>query len=139
MGEIEIREGFDNMDFNAVTQMLSRAKWSEGISEAEVRQGARFSALVVGAFEDGRQVGYARVISDRTRFAYISDVYVDDSCRGRGVASKMVRDLLANETLKDVYQWCLKSAADELYTKIGFRPVAKPEAWMEIRKPRPKR
>ena len=52
--------GYNKMDFGKITQMLAQAFWSMGISENEVVQGARNSALVVGTFlPDNEQVGYA--------------------------------------------------------------------------------
>jgi GNAT superfamily N-acetyltransferase len=136
---IEICDGFENMDFERVTRMLSQAKWSIGIGIDEVKQGALYSALVVGAFHGTLQVGYARVVSDRTRFAYIADVYVDDEFRHNGIAKQMVTYILSHDSLKDVYQWVLKSAADELYKAAGFVPFSEPEKWMEIRNKRPER
>lgn len=127
------------MDFERVTQMLSQAKWSPGIGTEEIRKGARNSALVVGAFQENLQVGYARVISDRTRFACISDVYVDDDFRHNGIARAMMTYILSHDSLRDVYQWLLRSSAHELYQEFGFVPVSEPERWMEIRKPRPER
>ncbi len=51
------------------------------------------------------QIGYARVISDKTRFAYIADVYVDDAFRHNGIAKRMLAYILSHDSLKDVYQW----------------------------------
>lgn len=137
LNEIKIEDGYEHMDFVKVTEMLSRAKWSIGISIEEVKHGAANSALVVGAFHGNLQVGYARVISDKTRFAYIADVYVDDDFRHNGIAIQMINYILSHESLSDVYQWLLMSAANELYAKAGFVPVAQPEKWMEIRHKRP--
>ncbi len=52
ISKIEIYDGFANMDFEKVTQMLSQAKWSTGIGIEEVKRGACNSALVVGAFHE---------------------------------------------------------------------------------------
>jgi ribosomal protein S18 acetylase RimI-like enzyme len=104
-------------------------------------QGARHSALLVGAFDqENKQVGYARVISDRTHFAYIMDVVVHETCRRQGIGQTMVSYILRHEDLKDVYQWLLiTSDAHGVYRKQGFGPVAIPGDWMEIRHPRPER
>lgn len=134
--EIKICDGYENMDFVKVTQMLSQAVWSRGIGIEKVKQGAANSALVVGAFHEEVQVGYARVISDKTRFAYIADVYVDDHFRHNGIAKQMMTYILSHESLDDVQQWLLRSAADELYEKVGFVPLSEPERWMELRKKR---
>lgn len=137
--KIRICDGFIHMDFERVTQMLAQAEWSKGIGIEEVKKGACHSALVVGAFYETLQVGYARVISDKTRFAYIADVYVEDAFRHNGIAKKMIAYILSHDSLKDVYQWLLKSTANELYEAIGFRAVAEPETWLGIRNRRPER
>ncbi len=140
MKEIVIKVGYENMDFAKVTEMLSKAFWSMGIKVDEVKKGALNSALVVGAFYDNVQVGYARVISDKTRFAYILDVYVDEPYRKKGIGQLMMNSILANEDLKDVYQWLLVTKdAHGVYGKVGFKVVSRPNDWMEIRNERPRR
>ena len=135
MGEIIIKDGLQNMDFAKVTAMLSQSFWTPGIHIDEVKQGASNSALVVGAFlDDETQTGYARVISDNTRFAYILDVYVDENFRRMGIGQKMMKYILTHESLKDVYQWLLITKdAHEVYRKVGFTELSRPSDWMEIR------
>jgi len=140
MTEIIIKDGVEHMDFEAVANMLSRSYWVPGIKIDEVLKGAQNSALVAGAFAGGIQVGYARAISDKTRFAYISDVFVHEEYRGMGVARRMLAHMLAHPSLQDVYQWLLRTTdAHELYQKLGFEVLAQPDKIMEIRRPRPLR
>jgi GNAT superfamily N-acetyltransferase len=129
------------MDFEKVTLMLAAVWWCPGIKKAEVVQGARYSALVVGAFDQqNEQIGYARVISDRTRMAYIMDVVVDDRFRRQGIGQAMINHILSHPDLKDVYQWLLQTRdAHEVYKKSGFKSLAHPDMWMEIKNPRPAR
>lgn len=136
--EYTIKDGFENMDFEKVTGLLATAFWSEGIKEDEVRQGAQNSALVAGTFtESGNQVGYARVISDKTRFAYILDVFVAENHRKKGIGQGMIDFILAHPGLKDVYQWMLITRdAHKVYEKSGFRPLTRTDSWMEIRQER---
>jgi ribosomal protein S18 acetylase RimI-like enzyme len=136
-----IRDGFDEMDFDRVTIMLKGAFWSPGISRSEVMEGAKNSALVVGVFTgDNVQIGYSRVISDKTRFGYILDVMVDEACRRQGIGQAMVKHILGHPVLKDVYQWLLVTKdAHGVYEKAGFRPIARAGDLMEIRHPRPER
>jgi len=141
MTEIIYRDGIATMDLTRVTEMLAKSYWCPGIGLDEVREGAENSALLIGAFdESGRQVGYARAISDKMRFAYILDVYVDEECRGRGIGQGMIRHMLDHPSMARVYQWLLITKdAHEVYKKVGFSPVSRPLDWMEIRKPRPSR
>ena len=139
MEEITIKDGLDNMNYQKVTELLSKSYWSPGIKIEEVRKGAVNSALVVGAFlPDQSQIGYARVISDKTRFAYILDVYVDEKFRKAGIGQRMVNYILSHDSLKDVYQWLLITKdAHGVYRKVGFHPLSRPPDWMEIRSDRP--
>ncbi len=139
--EITVRSGFDAMNFGDVTAMLETAYWCLGIGKEEVERSAMNSALVLGAFtRAGEQVGYVRAISDKVRFAYILDVIVRSDLRGRGIGKAMIAALLDHEELKDVYQWLLITRdAHTLYEKAGFKVTARPNDWMELRKPRPDR
>ncbi len=121
--------------------MLAKTYWSPGITENEIAQGIRNSALVIGAYaEDGRQVGFCRVISDKTRFAYLLDVVVAEDCRHHGIGQAMVRYVVTHPDFKDVYQWLLKTSdAHGVYGKCGFAPIEDPERWMGRMQPRPER
>lgn len=132
---IEIREGYDNMDFKKVTEMLSKSYWAQGIEQDEVMKSAENSALVIGAFMNGKQIGYARVVSDKTRFAYIMDVYIDEPFRGVRIGQQLVTYLLEHESMKDVYQWMLSTRdSHSLYANCGFRPLAEPQRLMALRR-----
>lgn len=137
----KIIDDVGRMDFVRVTEMLKDAYWSKGIGIEEVKQGAVNSPLVVGVFtSDGLQIGYARVISDKTRFAYILDVYADEAFRRQGIGQAMVDFILHHPTLEDVYQWVLITRdAHGLYSKFSFKPLEFPERWMEVRNSRGRR
>lgn len=124
-----------------IRDMLSTTYWSPGITEEEIRKGIRNSALVVGAYDEtGRQVGFCRVISDKTRFAYLLDVIVAPDCRHHGIGRAMVRFAVSHPELKDVYQWILKTSdAHGVYGKCGFEPLGETEKWMGKIGPRPDR
>jgi ribosomal protein S18 acetylase RimI-like enzyme len=137
--DYRLKSGFHAMDFVKVTEMLTTAYWCKGIKIDEVKKGAMNSALVVGAFlGSGVQIGFARVISDKTRFAYILDVIVDEAYQKMGVGQAMMKFILSHPELKDVYQWFLvSSTARGVYRKVGFRELSNPEKWMEIKFNRP--
>lgn len=143
MIEVIIKDGVEKMDFVKVTNMLANAFWCPGIRIEEVRKGAINSTLVVGAFiQDKSQVGYARVISDKTRFAYILDVYVDENYRRKGIGQKLINYILSHEELTEVYQWLLITKdAHGVYSKVGFKSIPQPLtlAFMGILKERPER
>jgi GNAT superfamily N-acetyltransferase len=131
----EIDDSKRALQFPALRRWLSRTYWSPRIRELEIRQGVRHSTLAVGCYKNGKQVGFLRVCSDRTRFAYIMDVYVDARHRGKGVATRMMRFALDHPRLQDVYMWLLATRdAHAVYAGTGFAPLEDPKMWMVRRK-----
>lgn len=138
---VEICAGVENLHIDDIRAMLSKVYWSPGITKAEISKGIKNSALVAGAYnEKNEQVGFARVVSDKVRFAYLLDVVVREDYRRQGIGQKLVKFALAHPELKDVYQWLLiTSDAHGVYEKCGFTPLQNPEKWMSIISPRPER
>lgn len=131
----EIDDDFARLDFRALEAWLTATYWSPGIRLPEIVKAARNSALVLGCYRDGEQVGYLRAASDKTRFAYIMDVYVAEAHRGRGLARAMTEAAMAHPDLADVYLWLLATRdAQPVYAKAGFGPLPEPANWMIIRK-----
>jgi ribosomal protein S18 acetylase RimI-like enzyme len=123
------------LQYPVLEKWLSQAYWSPGIREAEIRQGAENSTLNLGCYAEGKQVGYLRVVSDKTRFAYLMDVYVDEAHRRQGMAEAMTRFAMEHPDLLDVYLWLLGTRdAQAVYAKVGFGPLPAPQNWMILRK-----
>ena len=130
----EIDAAISRVDWVRVHGWLTTSYWTPGISRERVERAARNSALVVGAYTPEGQVGFLRVVSDRTRFAYLADVWVDEAHRGHGLARAMVRFALQHPEFNSVSCWMLATAdAHGVYRELGFGPLAQPERWMEFR------
>jgi GNAT superfamily N-acetyltransferase len=131
-----INDDIESIDFRKVTEWLAASYWSPRISQREVDRGARNSSLVMAAYDaENNQVGYGRLVSDKTRFAYIMDVFVDPAHRGKGLAGAMIRFAMDHPEYQDVYQWLLATwDAHHVYEKLGFKPLDHPERWMILRK-----
>jgi hypothetical protein len=101
----------DRLRMGVIQEMLSKTFWSPGITEIKIAQGIRNSALVVGAYAgDGREAGFCRVISDKTRFAYLLDVVVAEDYRYTGNGQERIRFAVAHPDLWEVYQLLLKTS-----------------------------
>lgn len=136
----QLTDELKRMDFERVHAWLKDSYWVPGIPREEVERGARNSALVVGVFlPRGPQVGFLRVVSDKTRFAYFMDVFVDPEHRGKGIARAMLRYAFEHPDLSTVKQWVLATRdAQEVYKPLGFEPLKYPERWMARILPWPK-
>jgi N-acetylglutamate synthase-like GNAT family acetyltransferase len=124
------------IDRNVVHAFLSRAYWSEGVPREVVSRGMDHS-LCFGAYDRlGRQVGFARVISDRATFAYLADVFVLEPERGRGLSHRLIEFVLAQPELQGLRRLMLATRdAQDLYRRHGFAPLATPDRFMEINRP----
>ena len=122
------------LDLDVIHGFLSQeSTWAQGIAREKVAKSIAHS-LCFGAYEDGAQVGFARVVTDRATYAYLADVFVLPSQRGRGISRLLVEAVLAHPELQDLRCIALVSTyARGLYEKYGWGPVARPETHMEWR------
>jgi GNAT superfamily N-acetyltransferase len=131
--DYEIDDRRDRIDFERVHSWLTTTYWSPGIARERVERAANGSSLVIGVYRGKEQVGYARVISDRTTFGYLADVFVDEAHRGRGIARAMVRFALDSPDHQGLRRWLLATAdAHAVYAGVGFVPLPMPERWMAL-------
>ncbi|MFD7257673.1 GNAT family N-acetyltransferase [Streptomyces sp. NPDC059874] len=122
----------DRLDVDLVHHWLSTdAFWALGRSRATVEQSIRASVNFGVYDREGRQVAYARVVTDLATFGWLCDVYVDRDHRGAGLGTwlaEAVRDHLAPYALKRVMLSTLD--AHGVYAKAGFVPFPDPEKLM---------
>ncbi|MEV5875941.1 GNAT family N-acetyltransferase [Streptomyces sp. NPDC052101] len=112
--------------------LSSDAYWAIGRSR-EKHERAMASSINFGVYDttSGEQVAYARVVTDQALFAWLADVYVDPSVRGKGVGTAFVgriRDHLKPYGLRRVL--LATHDAHGVYEKLGFRPLDRPDRWM---------
>ncbi len=108
----------------------------KGSDGREIVERAFANSIVAGAYRDGRQVGVARAVTDQATFAWLCDVFVDDTARGQGVATAMVKALIDDPRLQTLRRWCLATRdAHEVYRPLGFTEVPQGR-WMECVLPR---
>jgi GNAT superfamily N-acetyltransferase len=123
------------VDLDLVTRFLATSYWAPGISRPVVERAVRGS-LSFGIYEDTRQVGFARVITDAATFAYLADVFVLESHRGRGLAKWLMKTILAHPDLQGLRRFALATRdAHGLYAQFGFTPLGHPDRHMEIARP----
>jgi GNAT superfamily N-acetyltransferase len=94
------------------------------------------NSLCFGVYSDGKQIGFARVVSDFATYAYIGDVFVVESYRGHGLGKWLMECIVGHPRLQGLRRWTLLTRdAHGLYTQFGFTPLRKPERYMERHDP----
>ena len=119
-------------DVDAIHAYLTRSYWAEGIPKSLVARSIEGS-LGFGLFEGERQIGFARIISDRATFAYLCNVYVLEEYRGQGLSKWLMEVVLSHPDLQGLRRFFLATRdAHGLYARFGFTPPGKPGNFMEI-------
>lgn len=120
----------NRIDVTMVHSFLSQTYWATGIDVPTVQRSINHS-LCFGMYKGTTQIGFARVITDYTRFAYLADVFVLDAYQGQGLGRWLIQVIMAYPDLQDVWRWLLATRdAHGLYAKFGFNPLPEPERWM---------
>jgi GNAT superfamily N-acetyltransferase len=136
-GDILVTTDPARLDLATIHEFLSGSYWAKGIPREVVERSIRHS-ICFGAFDGGRQVGFARVISDHATFAYVADVFVVDSHRGRGIGNRIMACITSHPELQNLRLWTLFTRdAHGLYRQHGFQEARYPDRLMERRAERP--
>jgi GNAT superfamily N-acetyltransferase len=135
MSAYEISTDPARFDVDAIHAFLTQSYWSPGIPRATVAK-AIANSLCFGVFWQGQQVGFARMITDKTTFAYLADVYVLEAHRGRGVSKQLMDYIMKHPDLQGLRRMMLATRdAHGLYAQFGFTPLSAPDRIMEVLKP----
>lgn len=121
------------LDIDAIHEFLTNCYWSEGIPKEIVKRAMKHS-LCFGLYDNTRQIGFARVISDFTTYAYLCDVYILEPFRGKGLGTWLMSCVVKHPDLQGLRRFTLLTRdAHGLYQKFGFTAMKDPSRYMEIR------
>ena len=119
------------LDIDAICDFLSRAYWADKRPREVIEKSIRFS-LNFGVYDGTRQIGFARVVTDRATFAYLCDVFVHEDYRGKALGKWMMECILGHPELMGLRRWSLATRdAHGLYKQFGFTELDDPSKWME--------
>lgn len=123
------------VDLDAVHAWLRTSYWAEDIPR-DLLARAVANSIPFSVKRGAEQVGFARVITDRATFAYLSDVYILEAYRGRGLARRLMDVIMSHPDLQGLRRFSLTTRdAEGLYRRYGFRELATPQRHLEIFRP----
>ena len=129
---IEISTDHTRLDIAYIHRYLSEeCYWAIGRSR-EVVEKSIANSLNFGVYDDDRQLGFARVVTDYATFAWLCDVFIDAAYRGQGLGKRLVAAVVADPELQGLRNFILATRdAHALYRQYGgFEPLAAPDRWM---------
>ena len=120
-----------DMDLEIIYGFLKTTFWGKSRTFQEQKL-ALENSINFGLFIKGKQVAYARVMTDKVFFAYLLDVFVLEEYRGKGLSKLLMDEILKNSELKNVDKWMLATKDTHgLYKQYGFETVKNPLMLME--------
>ena len=134
-GEFVVTTDRARFDLDMVHEFLATSYWAAGVPR-EVFLRSSENSLCFGVFENAKQVGFARAITDYATYAYLADVFILESHRGKGLSKFLMECIVAHPQLQGLRRWTLATRdAHGLYAKFGFTPLQTPDRFMELHDP----
>ena len=126
----------DRLQLDVIHGYLTESYWAKGIPRTLVERSIQHS-LCFGLYKASEQVGFARAVTDLATFAYLADVFVVETHRGKGLSKWLMETIVAHPDLRDLRRWHLVTRdAHGLYARFGFAEP-KPGRHMEKRRDNP--
>jgi GNAT superfamily N-acetyltransferase len=131
-GALRIDTSREALDRDMIHAFLAeQAYWSRGIPRDTVERAIEGS-LCFGGYLDGRQIAFARVVTDGATFGYLADVFVLPQYRGHGYAKALMAAVMAHPQLQGLRRFSLATSdAHTLYAGFGFTAPSRPQNLME--------
>jgi len=128
-GRFLISTDKSKLDVDVIHGFLSRdSYWAAGIPRDTVARSIE-NSLCFGVYDNARQIGFARVITDFATYAYVADVFIVESYRERGLGKELMATIMAHPDLQGLRRWSLGTRdAQGLYAQFGFKPVVNTRA-----------
>jgi GNAT superfamily N-acetyltransferase len=129
-GNFSISTNKTKLNLSYIHQFLAQSYWAQNIP-IDIVQRSIEGSVCFGLYDDGVQIGFARVITDKATFGYLADVFIDKNYRGQGLSKWLIETIMNDPDLTGFRNWQLATRdAHGLYTKFGFRPLENPERIM---------
>ncbi len=124
------------IDFDMIYRYLDQdSYWAKNIPVETLRK-AILNSLCFGVYQQNKQAGFARVITDKATFAYICDVFILPDFRKIGLSKWLMQTIVKSSELNGLRRISLATAdAHGLYSQFGFTALTWPDRWMEIYRP----
>ena len=128
---ILLSDDVDKLQIDRIHGWLASSYWSPGIERSLVERAIARSHCL-GAYQGETQVGFARMITDHATFAWLADVWVEESVRGQGLGRRMVSWFLDHPSFAGLRRIGLVTAdAHGVYAGLGFHPLVRADRYME--------
>ncbi|MEF3301691.1 GNAT family N-acetyltransferase [Paenibacillus sp. GYB003] len=118
--ELIISDDKSLLDLDTIFEFLSKSYWANKRSKETIEKSIR-NSICYGAYFQNKQVGFARVVTDGATMYWLCDVFIDETCRGKGIGKKLVETIVNSEPLRNLTGLLGTKDAHGLYEQFGFQ------------------
>ena len=127
----EISTNIEKLNVPLIHGFLTESYWAKGRTMDEVMKSIE-NSLNFGMYIGDNQIGFARICTDYTVFAYLMDVFILPEYQGKGYAKELMQAIISEPKLMACKVWMLKTAdAHQFYDKFSFTGLKQPDKVME--------
>jgi GNAT superfamily N-acetyltransferase len=131
MDDLIFSDDKSKLDTGLIYKFLTNSYWAKGRTIEEVKKSIEHS-ICFGVYKDDKQIGFARIVTDYTIFAYLMDVFILEEYRGKGISKLLLNKIFKDDRFKGVKKWMLSTKdAHSLYAGFGFEEIKNADRLME--------
>jgi len=121
----------NKLDLPLIHSFLKNSYWAKGRTIEQVKKSID-NSFCFGLYLNQKQIGFARVVTDKVVFAYLMDVFVTEEERGKGLSKLLLQEIFNHPELQSIKTWFLATKdAHGLYEQFGFKKVTDTNKWMK--------
>jgi len=115
-----ITDDKNKIDYEFVVSSLQNTYWAENRDKDSIIKSIN-NSIFISLFKKNEQIGFTRIVTDKSFFAWIADVYITKEYRGEGLGKWLMNKTIKHQSIKDVSIQLLKTKdAHEFYEELGF-------------------
>lgn len=125
-----ITTDLNGIDIDFITTEIQATYWAKDRSKDQILKSIK-NSFFFSMFYEKKQIGFARVITDYSTFAYLCDVLITQNYQNKGYGKILLNTVLTHQELSTV-KWLLRTKdAHRFYKEFGFIKTERPERYME--------
>ncbi|PMC33874.1 GNAT family N-acetyltransferase [Bacillus sp. UMB0899] len=119
LNELNISDDKSLLDIDTIFDFMQRSYWANRRPKDKIKKSIE-NSLCYGVYYGGKQVGFARVVTDWATMYYLCDVFIDEEYRGQGIGKKLIEEIISSENLKNLFGYLGTKDAHTLYEQYDF-------------------
>ncbi|MFA9455728.1 GNAT family N-acetyltransferase [Halalkalibacter sp. AB-rgal2] len=120
MEEIVISDDKSLLDREVIYRFLASSYWANKRRRETINQSIEQS-ICYGVYDGGRQIGFARIVTDEATMYWLCDVFIDEHYRGKGIGMQLIDEIVHSDKLAHLFGYLGTKDAHDFYQAFDFQ------------------